>query len=386
MKRLLFLMPLFFIVLVFTGCDDASTMMKPVITEEPANTVPTTMVGEVKKPGEQPEPTEPEPAEEPAEKPEEPPADTTPPTVVEVAWYHDWRLTEPVVEDVGPGDTVYTVVVFSEPMQHIVADDDTARPALSIVTDDSATRFRMLPHSVSFESGEAKPLRGGTDDYLCKYTVPEDTVGTIALHIGSATADLAGNPVTDASEHLVPFTVQEPEPPVEKSEPAPISTEVTLVEVGSEYTFTVEGEVYPGYNPSPKLQHILDTHPSAQLPQFEEAVKMVEVIDWAYRKIWDAYYPDNSEKMGDMYIAVEGQFGLTKKVKDNLTSMYERFLGYYPDSYYWFAVECLRLLLQYTERLRFGEHYPTEEYEELKRQFSISLKEGYIVGQTNPNN
>ena len=57
------------------------------------------------------------------------------------------------------------------------------------------------------------------------------------------------------------------------------------------YTFTLEGLTYPGYNPSPGLQHILDTYPSAKLPHFLEAVQMVEVIDWVYRKAWTVY-PD----------------------------------------------------------------------------------------------
>ena len=50
-----------------------------------------------------------------------PPADTTPPTVVEVMWYGDQQLTEVLTTDseVQSGDTVYTVVRFSEPMMHI---------------------------------------------------------------------------------------------------------------------------------------------------------------------------------------------------------------------------------------------------------------------------
>ena len=199
---------------VLTGCPEAQQMMKPVVTE-PEDTTPPVTVGEVKKPEETPT-TE-------SEKPAEPtvPADTTPPTVIEVGWYRDWQMIEPLTADstVHPGDTVYTVVVFSEPVVHTVAEDKTARPALSIVIDGMEEQYKMLPHGVGFKSGEAKPLRGGTDDYLCKYTIPADAVGTLTLRVGGATADMAGNTVTEASEHVAPFVIPEPEP-----EPEPIVT------------------------------------------------------------------------------------------------------------------------------------------------------------------
>ena len=201
------------------GCPETQQMMKPIVTE-PADTV---VVGEVKEDPEE-KPAEPEMVEQeetPAtEQPTEeatdptPPADTTPPAVVEVAWYSDSQRTEPLTADsmVRPGDTVYTVVVFSESVRHVVADDNTSRPALLIIVDGKTRRYRMLPHGADLQSGEAKPLHGDTTDYLCKYTIPADTVGTLALRVGSATADNTGNTVTKALEHIAPFTVTEPEP------------------------------------------------------------------------------------------------------------------------------------------------------------------------------
>ena len=479
--RLLGIVLVAFIVGV-VGCPETQQMMKPVV-DEPADTTPPAMVGDMKKPVEEmpAEPTkagqEETPVTEPGTtEPEEPsaPVDTTPPTVVEVNWYRDWQMTESLTVDsiVHPGDTVYTVVVFSEPVMHTVAEDKTARPALSIVIDGMEERYKMLPHGVGFKSGEAKPLRGGTDDYLCKYTIPADAVGTLGLRVGGATADIAGNTVTEALIHTAPFMVirrpqpfvtidstvseddgsitvsgtsadipaettvtvmidsitavtttdtfgswsvtvpateanqliagtvivtasaidasdsspfeyeppmvTEPEPPG----PTPLApTEVTLVEVGSDYTFTLEGHTYPGYNPSPEVQRILDTHPSAQLPNFAEAVKMGEVVDWVYRKVWVVYpdWRDSSDSVDKMIAArrrVKGQFGLTKRINDTLSTMYFHFLGYDPESHYWFGVECFRLLLQ----------YPEESLEGLKERFEESLKKGYIVGQTNPNN
>ena len=394
---------------LFIGCPEAEQMVGPVVdTTEPGTN------GEV-KPEETPvtEPTEPTEQPEPTTEPEEPsqptpPADTTPPTVVEVAWYSDWQLTEAITDDVRSGDTIYTIVVFSEAMLHTIADDASARPALSIMVDGIATRYRMAAHGASgnaFASGSAKPLGGGTDDYLCKYTIPADASGTLALHVGNATADLAGNIVAEISEHLAPFVVAKPvveppivtepedlvdtTPPVEPpSDPDPM--EITPVEVGSEYTFTLEGEVYPGYNPSPGVQHVLDTHPSAQLPFFEEAVKMTEVSDWVYREVWTVYpdwetNPASVDKMVTARIAVKEQFGLTQRLDATFEQMYIDFLGYLPQSYYWFFVECFRLLLEHQKELR-SDHYTIAEYDHLQYRFRESLEKGHIVGQINPNN
>ncbi len=211
--RLLGIVLVAFIVGV-VGCPETQQMMKPVVDEvmDDKSAKPPAMVGDMKKPEEKPATeTEPEVAEEEPEP--EKPADTTPPTVVEVAWYADQQLTEVLTTDseVQSGDTVYTVVRFSEPMMHIVAGDETVRPVLYIVIDGKTRRYKMLPHEADLQSGEAKPLQDDTD-YLCKYTIPADIVGTFALRVGSATVDIAGNKVAEASVHTTPFMVTEPEP------------------------------------------------------------------------------------------------------------------------------------------------------------------------------
>ena len=198
--------------LVLTGCPEAQNMMQPVVSE-PADTTPPAMVGEVKKPEETPA-TEPEESAEPT-----PPADTTPPTVVEVAWYADQQLTEMLTTDseVHQGDTVYTVVRFSEPMLHTASEGRAARPSLYLITNGKLRQYRMLPHEVDLKSGEAKPLRDNTD-YLCKYTVPADMLGTIELRlrVGRASADTAGNEIAETLTYTAPFMVTElskfPEP------------------------------------------------------------------------------------------------------------------------------------------------------------------------------
>ena len=228
-------------------------IMKPVVSE-PTDTTPPTTNGEVKEPEEPSEPTKPTKPVEPAEPTEEPtpPVDTTPPTVVEVAWYSDWQLMQAITDDVQSGDTIYAVVEFSEAMLHTVADDKSARPALSIVLDDVATQLRMLKHHATLESGEAKPNKSGTDDFVCKYTIPADARGTIALRVNAMTADLAGNTVAEVSEHLAPFVVSEPavEPTAQTTYGIPTPTEadrITVNIVAAVYGYDVTSEKELGW-------------------------------------------------------------------------------------------------------------------------------------------
>ena len=198
------------------GCDEGMNMMDDVVTKptEPEQTdpvveVPTT-TGDMKKP----ESTEPE-----SEKKEPEPglADMTAPTVLKVGWYSEKRLFQFIIRDKHPGDTGYIKVVFSEPVEHIVGDDASARPTLSLVVGGQATRLRVLPHDAgdeAFVSGTCKPLKGDTDTFSCRFTVPEESIGTIALQVGKETADIAGNTAAELL-HIAPFMiVEEPEPMV----------------------------------------------------------------------------------------------------------------------------------------------------------------------------
>lgn len=118
------------------------------------------------------------------------------PTVKAVEYYKDWQLTKPLTGVVRPGTTFFVKVVFSEPMQHIVADDTTARPILYYRLDGELTRFRIAGHGASgddFVSGDGKPLHNGTDDYICKYTAPEAASGMFTVAVGRLNADLEGN-------------------------------------------------------------------------------------------------------------------------------------------------------------------------------------------------
>ena len=373
--------------LTLLGCPEAEQMMKPVVTTEPADTEepttdpekpatePTTN-GEVKQP-EEPEmedPEEPETPEEPKEPAEEEVA--MEPVNIEVGYYWDFLATEKLDEasTVNPGDTIYTKITFSRPVQHIVADDETARPALSFVLDDQATRYTTVASDVTEENflpGTCKPLNNGTG-YLCKVTIPAD-ITTLALQVEADTVDEAGNPVTETTIRSEPLRIR----PLIRDLP---TTEVVVV--GTEYTFTLEGITYPGYNPGPEVQRILNTHPSAKLPNFEEAVKMEEVVDWVYRTVW-VVYPASVDKRVAARRAVKAYFGLAQEINNELVVTYINHIGNAAISKYWFGTECFRLILTHTEGPRLV--YPASDIEELRKQFANSLRRGYIVGQTNPN-
>ena len=175
------------IFMTINGCDEGTTIVGPVVQPPAEPTEPPTTIGDVKTPEETTEP------EEPAEP--TPPADTTPPTVTEVGWYSDMQLTQPITQAVLPGETIYTKVVFSEPMLHTVADDKTARPDLSFVIDGTATQYHIVAQDASgddFQSGDCKPLNNDTATYICKYTVPKGEPRTFTLKVNKASVDAAG--------------------------------------------------------------------------------------------------------------------------------------------------------------------------------------------------
>ena len=118
------------------------------------------------------------------------------PTVKSVGYYSDWKLTEALSGTVAPEKTIFIKIVFSEPMKFKPADDNTARPILYYRVGKEQTRFKVAKHGASgedFVSGDAKPLGGSTDDYICKYIVPADARGKFRVEIGKFNADLDGN-------------------------------------------------------------------------------------------------------------------------------------------------------------------------------------------------
>ena len=160
------------------------------------------------------------------------------PTVKEVGYYSDWKLTTPITGTVSAGTTVYTKVVFSEPILFNVADDDTARPILYYRLNGQLTRYRIAAHGASgadFQSGDAKPLHGGTDDYICKYTVPADATGEFVLAVDELNTDVDDNTLTAFYVHDTQLMLGEQIPPVPGISMPATSADTTpprVVEVG----------------------------------------------------------------------------------------------------------------------------------------------------------
>ena len=127
--------------------------------------------------------------------PQAPPTDGTP-FVRSVTYYTDWKLTEPITGTVSPGTTLFTKIVFSEPMTFTAADDKTARPILYYQIDGKRTRYGIAARGArgeAFQTGNAKPKGSGTQTFVCKYTVPAETSGTFKTAIGKLNTDKEGN-------------------------------------------------------------------------------------------------------------------------------------------------------------------------------------------------
>ena len=159
-----------------------------------------------------------------AAAPQKPGAGT--PSVKEIGFYSDWKLTKPIAEPVAVGKTVFIKVVFSEPMQHVVSDGKESRPVLFYKSGkDKQMRFRMAAHgarSKDFVSGDAKPLGNGTDDYVCKYKVVSGDVGKdIAFMVGKWSVDLQGNPLAAFYRHEVKLQVERPNAHEVEVDPVP---------------------------------------------------------------------------------------------------------------------------------------------------------------------
>lgn len=160
------------------------------------------------------------------------------PTVTSVGYYADWRLTQPTGA-AAPGTTFWIKVVFSEPMQMHVADDNTARPILYYKGAEGLVRFRIAKHGAGgedFVSGDAKPWKEDTDIYICKYTVPDNVEGEFTIAVGRLNTDKDGNNLTAFYTHQEKLQIGQ-SPPF-----------VTSVEYYRDWRLTkpVTGTVQPG--------------------------------------------------------------------------------------------------------------------------------------------
>ena len=145
---------------------------------------------------------------------------TAAPQVTEVGYYSNSKLTKPLSGTIRPGTTIFTKVVFSEPMQYRAADDQTARPILYYRINGKRTRYRIAKRGArgaDFVSGDAKPIKGGTDDYICKFTVPEEVTGQFTLAVGKLSTDKEGNTLAKFYAHKTKLSIKDNSQPVIKT-------------------------------------------------------------------------------------------------------------------------------------------------------------------------
>ena len=155
--------------------------------------------------------------------------------VKEVGYYADWRLTKPLSGTVKPGTTIFTKVVFSEPVRFKSADDNSARPILYYRIDKKRFRYRITKHGASgedFVSGDAKPRGGGTDDYICKFTIPEDATDRFRAEIGRLNANKEGVLLPAFYTHKEQLQIGLPEETPPKAEdPEPVVEPLTITSI-----------------------------------------------------------------------------------------------------------------------------------------------------------
>ena len=237
------------IVAFMGGCDEGVNMMKPVMEDHTAPEPPMEpeakppvdpgMVGDMKKP----------------EEPTTPDQDLEPPAVTEVTYYTDQQLTTELTGTVEEGTTIYTKIIFSEPMQYVVSDNKNARPVISLVIESKATRFQVKPHDASeknFKSGDCKPLGNNTDEFICKYTTQADDDGVFAIQVDSINADKSGNTLTtdyisDATLILQPTEIQEIGEPDPDDQPVRPGESALSEEEAREKAYGIARELYPLY-------------------------------------------------------------------------------------------------------------------------------------------
>ena len=296
------------------------------------------------------------------EEPTEQPTDTVSPTVRSITHFHEG---DPVEGELPTGATVETRIVFSEQVT----------PSITYTTGGK-TKTYGISQTVGgiHRSGVCKPADKTGTIWLCRQNVSQPSFATT---VTTNTADPAGNRLQEeTTTEAVPVTERAttPQKPIEDPTQPPITGDPTLGWSFENDVYTVGGETYPGYNPSPNLQRILDTHPSAKLPFFIEAVEMVEVIDWVYLKSW-IFYP-NTDTIGKVRKEVLKKLGVTELDGLTLRRTYFDILpngSPPPSSRYWLFVEYFRLRMQHPN----------------KNQWEILLlfqqHKNNVVGTENPN-
>ena len=206
---------------------------------------------EKEKPEQAVENTEEDP--EPPGVVEEPePVQVKPAEPIEISYYADWNFTEPIIEEVSPGDTVHTKVVFAERVPVVFTDDHTARPAIFYTVGGRESQYRMQIRDV--RSGDAK-IYGSDKIFLCIYTVRQQDIGHMfSTYVGEISGGLLT--IVERKQPITPVPEPEPEPVIPVIPTVPIPEPV--IPVGN-LDFWMHGDgrtdrptVYRGVTPGPE--------------------------------------------------------------------------------------------------------------------------------------
>ena len=137
------------------------------------------------------------------------------PTVTSVDCYSNWQLTNPLTGTIKSGTTVYTKIVFSEEMEHVVSDGAKARPELYYRIGDRDVRHNIVPYKANgrhFAHGDTKPLNK-QGAYVGKYKVKSTDFGSFTLVVGTDSVSKKGVKLPEEYVHAEVLHIPDPPPP-----------------------------------------------------------------------------------------------------------------------------------------------------------------------------
>ena len=137
------------------------------------------------------------------------------PTVKSVDYYSDWQLTKPLTGTIQSGAIVYTKIVFSEGMEHVVSDGVSARPEMYYRIGDRDVQHNIVPFGATgkhYAPGDTKPIKIQTT-YVGKYRVKSGDYGTFTLVAGKESANKKGVKIAEEYVHTEALRIPDPPPP-----------------------------------------------------------------------------------------------------------------------------------------------------------------------------
>ena len=118
---------------------------------------------------------------EPSVEPEE----MLPPVVMEIGYYSDWDLTQPLDEGtVLAGESVFTKVIFSDEVPFNPADHSSALPNIRYIIDGRHRQFDILRGfgQSSIRDGDCQRIEG-TKVFRCQVDIPLGASGEFSVYV-----------------------------------------------------------------------------------------------------------------------------------------------------------------------------------------------------------